>query len=62
LLLEDPIWEIRVQAARGLGATGDPAVLPVLESALADDNEFVSSAAANALRVHKAASDGEETQ
>jgi hypothetical protein len=35
-------------------------VLPVLESALADDNEFVSSAAANALRVYAAGREGEQ--
>jgi HEAT repeat protein len=59
LLLEDPIWEIRVQAARALGATGDPAVVAVLESAVEDENEFVSSAASNALRVHRALVDGD---
>jgi HEAT repeat protein len=53
LLLEDPIWEIRVQAARGLGATGDPVVAPVLETAMGDPNEFVRSAAAHALEVHR---------
>jgi len=54
MLLEDPTWEIRVQAASALGSTGDPDVLAVLESALEDDNEFVRSAASNALRVHRA--------
>ena len=44
--------------ARGLGATGDPAVQPVLESALGDANEFVRGAAAHALRVHKAVREG----
>ena len=57
MLLEDPIWEIRVQAASALGSTGDPDVLAVLESALEDDNEFVRSAASNALRVHRAVED-----
>jgi HEAT repeat protein len=59
LLLEDPIWEIRVQAARALGSTGDPAVVAVLQSALEEENEFVSSAASNALRVHRALEDGD---
>jgi len=60
LLLEDSVWEIRVQAARALGATGDPTVLPVLEQALSDPNEFVRAAAAHALEVHKAISAGDE--
>jgi HEAT repeat protein len=57
MLLEDPTWEIRVQAATALGSTGDPNVVAVLESALEDDNEFVRSAASNALRVHRAVED-----
>jgi HEAT repeat protein len=52
LVLEDPMYEIRVQAARGLGTTGDPEVLKILENALEDPNEFVRAAAANAIRVH----------
>lgn len=60
LLLEDSVWEIRVQAARALGATGDPSVLPVLENALGDSNEFVRAAAVHALEVHKAISAGDE--
>jgi len=59
LLLEDTVWEIRVQAARALGATGDPSVLPVLENALGDANEFVRAAASHALEVHKAVSAGD---
>lgn len=54
LLLGDSVWEIRVQAARALGATGDPSVVPVLENALGDANEFVRAAASHALEVHKA--------
>jgi HEAT repeat protein len=57
LLFEDSMWEIRVQAATALGACGDPEVLPALEAALEDPNEFVRSAAANAIRVHQADSD-----
>lgn len=59
LLLEDTVWEIRVQAARALGATGDPSVLPVLENALGDANEFVRAAAAHAMEVHRALSAGD---
>jgi HEAT repeat protein len=50
LLTSDPSWEIRVQAATALGASGDPLATPVLQAALEDRNEFVRSAAANALR------------
>ena len=49
LLLEDPKWEIRVQAAAALGACGDPEVLPVLEAAREDPHEFVRSAVAKAI-------------
>jgi HEAT repeat protein len=55
LLHEDPVWEIRAKAAYGLGLTGDSEVLPELEQALEDPNEFVRSAVQNALRVHKEA-------
>jgi serine/threonine-protein kinase len=58
LLLEDPNYEIRVQAAHALGTTGDPEVRPLLEAALEDSNEFVRAAAANALRIHEAVRDG----
>jgi len=52
VLREDSKWEVRVQAATALGLSGDPTVLPDLEEALDDPNEFVRSAAANAIRVH----------
>lgn len=55
ILVEDPEWQIRVQAAHALGGLEDPEVLPVLQSALEDPNEFVRSAAAQALRAHEAA-------
>jgi hypothetical protein len=58
LLLEDPHYEIRVQAARALGLTGDPEMRPLLEAALQDPNEFVRAAAANALRTHEAVQQG----
>ena len=54
LLLEDPNHDVRVQAAGALGESGDAEVLPVLEAALADPNEFVRAAVANAMRVHRA--------
>jgi len=60
VLLEDSVWEIRVQAARALGATGDPSVVPVLENALGDANEFVRAAASHALEVHRVVSSGDE--
>lgn len=49
LVGEDPEWEIRVQAARGLGRAGDPGGRGALDGALDDPNEFVRSAAAFAL-------------
>jgi HEAT repeat protein len=54
LALEDPIWEIRVQAVSALGATGDPSIRPVLEKCLEDPHESVRGAAANSLRIHEA--------
>ncbi len=44
---------MRVQAAVGLGRTGNPEVLPVLEAALEDPNEFVRAAASNAIALQK---------
>jgi len=49
LLLEDPSWEVRVQAAGALGQAGDVEMAPALEAALADEHELVRAAAANAL-------------
>jgi HEAT repeat protein len=48
-LAEDPAWQVRVEAARALGATHDPAVVAALEAALADSNEYVRAAVAHAL-------------
>ena len=62
LLLEDPSWEVRVQAAGALGISRDPDALPVLEAVLDDDNEFVRSAAANAIRRHEALAGGSNRQ
>ena len=50
LLLEDDVWEIRAQAAEALGQSGDAAVVPDLETARADPNEFVRTAVTQALR------------
>lgn len=50
LLLEDPEWEVRVQAAGVLGSTGDEAALPILALAEQDPNEMVRAAAAAAQR------------
>jgi HEAT repeat protein len=52
LLHDDAVWEIRARAARALGLTGDPEVVDDLEAALDDPNEFVRSAATNALELH----------
>jgi HEAT repeat protein len=51
LLLEDTVWEVRAQAARALGSSTDEATIAALEGALTDPNEFVRSAATNALRM-----------
>jgi len=51
LLREDPQWEIRAEAAQSLGRSGDTALEPDLRAALDDPNEFVRSAALNALRL-----------
>ena len=52
LLIEDPVWEVRAASARTLGRSPDAEVVAMLNAALDDPNEFVRSAAANALRVH----------
>jgi HEAT repeat protein len=49
VLLEDPAWEVRVQAAGALGLTADADVLPVLEAAKEDENASVRSAVDNAI-------------
>ena len=50
MVLEDPEWEIRVQAAAALGLIGREDVIPALEEAANDPNEFVRAAVAGALR------------
>jgi len=49
ILLDDPEWEIRVQAAAGIGRSGRQDMLPVLRSAAGDPNEFVRAAVSKAL-------------
>lgn len=49
LLSEDPEWEVRVQAARALGLSGDRTAIPALEAATEDVHEYVRGAAAHAL-------------
>jgi HEAT repeat protein len=53
-VVEDPAWEVRVQAARALGEAGDPEVLAALQAALEDPNEHVRAAAAAAVRAPRA--------
>jgi HEAT repeat protein len=50
MVLEDPEWEIRVQAAAALGLIGREDVIPALEEAANDPNELVRAAVASALR------------
>jgi len=51
LLLQDPDWEIRVQAAAGLGRSGQEEAIPAMEEAAKNDlNEFVRAAATKALK------------
>ena len=49
MVLQDSVWEVRAQAARALGESADPEVIPVLQRALEDPNEFVRAAAVHAL-------------
>jgi HEAT repeat protein len=51
MVLEDPEWEIRVQAAAALGKIDREDVVPALEEAANDPNEFVRAAVASALRL-----------
>jgi hypothetical protein len=45
IVVEDPDWENRIDAARALGLSKDPAAYAPLERAAADGNEFVRAAA-----------------
>ena len=53
LLHEDAVWEVRAQAAHALGLSGAPEIVADLELATEDPNEFVRTAAENALRLHE---------
>lgn len=50
LVVSDPDWENRVEAARALGALKDPAAYPGLDAAVGDPNEFVRATAARERR------------
>lgn len=52
-VVEDPAWEVRVQAAQALAESEDPQVLNSLQAALEDPNEHVRAAAAAALRIRE---------
>jgi HEAT repeat protein len=47
--LEDPIWEVRAQAALCASQLGSPVVIPRLESLLQDEHWWVRFHAAEAL-------------
>jgi len=49
MVLNDKEWEVKVQAARALGASRSESALPAVRKALEDPNEFVRAAAAYAL-------------
>jgi HEAT repeat protein len=55
VLHEDAVWEIRAEAAKALGLSGDPEVVAELQAALGDPNEFVRAAVQNALRLNEKA-------
>jgi HEAT repeat protein len=46
LVVSDPDWENRVEAARALGSSKDPEAFRGLDAAVADPNEFVRASAA----------------
>jgi HEAT repeat protein len=50
LVVSDPDWENRVEAARALGASKDPAAYAGLDAASADPNEFVRATAVRERR------------
>jgi len=55
LVVADPDWENRVEAAGALGASKDPAAYVGLDAAVKDPNEFVRAAAARQRRALEAA-------
>ena len=50
IVLDDPDWEIRAEAARALGLSHRPEAAAALEAVRSDPNEFVRAAAHAALR------------
>jgi HEAT repeat protein len=55
LVVSDTDWENRVEAARALGASKEPAALAGLDAAVADSNEFVRATAARERRALQSA-------
>lgn len=55
VLISDPDWENRVEAARALGASQDRAAYVGLDAAVSDPNEFVRAIAARERRTLEAA-------
>lgn len=51
LLGNDPVWEIRAEAAYALGKSGLPESFTALEDRREDSNEFVRAAISNALKL-----------
>lgn len=49
-LLDDPEWEVRVQAAAGLGRSGRADMVAILNQAANDPNEFVRASVRKALQ------------
>jgi HEAT repeat protein len=52
IAIEDPSYDVRVQAVSALGETGAPEAVPVFEQTIVDENEFVRAATAHAREVH----------
>ena len=55
LVVSDPDWENRVEAAHALGVSKDPAAYPALDAARKDPNEFVRASAAGEQKALQAA-------
>ena len=55
LVVSDPDWENRAEAARALGASKEPAAYAGLDAAVADPNEFVRATAAQGRRALESA-------
>ena len=57
MVLQDPDWEIRVQAAAALGRSERADVVPILQEAANDPNELVRAAVVKALEGRAATTD-----